>query len=278
MTLRRFLFIAIIAAVSTAAFAPSRAGAAPTAQDKDNYERLLAILVTGSKENKEAARESLRAMGDAGIELLKADAATPDSPRGAMAWSFLKELLLQTDADALRDLARKNFVDLARDWNASYKARSADRARQTRQKDILSDYVFLLLSSDRPKDFDLLLKNLRYSLIVSEQKIDFGAEFEVWDRIWKFITERAAISESPRDLAAWQAALDEQFRRYSLLKDYSARKAIQAYHTATLQVMQRAEALKRKPPAPAPETPAAPTDKPETPAPAPAPKDEGAAE
>jgi hypothetical protein len=102
--------------------------------------------------------------------------------------------------------------------------------------------------------------------VVSDQKADFGAEFEVWDRVWKFLNERIGISESLYTLQSWQGTLDDHFRRYSLLKGYVDRRAIQAYHTTTLLLMQRIETVKRKPapppaepkPAPGKETKEAP--------------------
>jgi hypothetical protein len=220
--------------------------AAPTDADKDNYERLLAILLTGSPDNRNTAREALRGMGEAGIELMKADCADPDSVRGTLAWSLLKEFLLQTNVETLRDFARKNLLDLARDWNAGYK-KSSDRVRQTRLKDLVTDYVYLLLASDKPKDFELLMKSLKFSLIVHDTKVEFGAEFDVWKRIWDFLNQRIALSESLRDLQSWQATLDDHFRRYSLMKGYADRKAVQAYHTTTLLLMQRIDAVKKKP-------------------------------
>ncbi len=280
MTRARYILPALILALAAAL--PGRASAAST-EEKDNYERLLAILLTGNAANKTAAKEGLRGMGDAGLELLKADCADPDSVRGALAWSVLREFLIQADVETLRDFARKNLPNVARDWNAAYKGK-ADRVKQTRLKDLASDYVALLISSDKPKDFELLLKTLKCSLVVADQKADFGAEFEIWKRIWDLLAGRIAASESVRDLQSWQAVLDEHFRRYSLMKNYTDRKAIQAYHTTTLQLMQRIEAVRKKPapaPAPADEEPVDLTKpKPAEPKakPAPAEEPEGAAE
>ena len=271
MTRVRYILPVLVLALA-AALSPGRAGwAVPSAQDKDSYERLLAILLTGNAENKKTAKDAIRAMGDNGIDLLKADCANLNSVRGALAWSVLKEFLLEADPGTLREFARKNLLDLAKDWNAGYRTR-ADRAVQVRLKDLVSDCVWLLLSSDKPKDFELLMKALKFSLVVSDPKADFGAEFEVWDRVWKFLNERIGISESLYTLQSWQATLDDHFRRYSLMKGYVDRRAIQAYHTTTLLLMQRIETVKKKPaptpPTPTPETrPAPETPKPETPAP-----------
>jgi hypothetical protein len=251
MTRARYILLSLALALA-AALACARAWSATDA-DKDNYERLLAIYLTGNAENRATAHDALRGMGDAGIELMKADCEKPDSIRGALAWSLLKEFLLQTDPETLRDFARKNLLDLARDWNNGYKNK-ADRAKQARLKDLVDDYVVLLLASDKPRDFELLMRSLKFSLIASDTKVEFGAEFEVWKRIWEFLNERIAITESLRDLQNWQATLDDHFRRYSLMKGYADRKAIQAYHTTTLLLMQRIDAVKKKPkPEPAPD-------------------------
>ncbi len=249
----RFILVSFFAAAMAISASTWAAGAA----DKDNYERILAILLTGNADNKKTAKEALRGMGDVGLELLKADADKPDSPRGAVAWAVLRQFLSQVDSDApreleiknvetLRDFARRNIETLAKDWNAAYKART-DRDRLARQKDIVSDYIDILSASDKPKDFELLLKVLKYSLIVSENKLDWAGEFDVWARIWRLLSDRVVAGESIKDLQAWQATVDDHFRRYSLMKNYATVKAIQAYHTATLQIMQRIEAVKKKP-------------------------------
>ena len=254
---RSRVILPVLVLALAAAFAATSAAAGK--EDKDNYERILAILITGSAENKKTAKEALRGMGDAGLELLKTDSAAPDTPRGAVAWAVLKELLIVPDVEALRDFARKNLETFARDWNGTYKAKP-DPDRRARLKSVVSDYVDLLVTSDKPKDFELLLKTLKHSLIVSEAKADYGAEFDVWMRVWKLLTERVAASDSVRDLQSWQATVDDHFRRYSTLKNYSGLRTIQAYHTATLQFMQRIDVVRKKP---APPVPPATPDKPE---------------
>ena len=235
------------ACVVLAALVPVRSAvlaAVPTARDSDNYDRLLAIIHTGSEENKKTAKDALKAMGEVGIVLLKTDCKDIESPRGTLAWSLLKELV--TDQEVLREFARKNLIDSAKSWKGTYgAAKTAKSSRQQTLQQIVGDYVDLLIASGNPRDFDLLLKALAYSLIVSDQKLDYGKDFETWQKIWTLLGEKVKASDSAQQLEEWQKTIDGHFRTQSLLRNYVDRKTIQAYHTASLVLMQRLNELKK---------------------------------
>lgn len=218
--------------------------AVPSPRDKENYERLLAIILTGSDENKKVAREILRNMGEVGITLLRDECKDIESVRGSLAWSLLKEFLADSDKEILREFARKDLLDTAKNWNLTYTKGKAEKSRQQRLHEIVSDYVNLLAESPKPRDFELLLKALKYSLITTGgSKADYGRAFDVWQKIWTLLGEKVNACDSAKGLKGWQKIIDDHFRVYSLRKDYVQSKTIQAYHTMTLLFMQRLKAL-----------------------------------
>jgi hypothetical protein len=220
------------------------AAAAPSARDKENYERLLAIILTGSDENQKVARQSLLDMGDVGIALLSDDCKDIESVRGALAWSLLRDELADSNGEFLREFARKDLVDVAKDWNLAYTKGAVDKIRQQSLGAIVIDFVNLLALSPKPADFDLLLKSLKFSLLTTAgPKADFGAEFNVWQKIWFLLADKVKATDSVKDLDAWQKIIDDHFRAYSLQKDFVGTKAIQAYQSATLLLMARTKAL-----------------------------------
>jgi len=220
------------------------AAAVPSIRDKENYERLIAIILTGSDENKKVAKETLRNMGEVGIALLKEDAKDMEGVRGAVAWSLLKELLADSDKEILREFARKDLLDTAKNWNLTYTKGKAEKSRQQRLQEIVSDYVDLLAGSPKPRDFELLLKALKYSLITTGgPKADYGKEFDLWQKVWTLLGEKIKTCDSAKALEGWQKIIDEHFRAYSLRKDYVDSKTIQAYHGTTLLLMQRLKTL-----------------------------------
>jgi hypothetical protein len=222
------------------------AGAVPSSRDKENYERLLAIILTGTDENKKVAKETLRNMGEVGIALLREDTKDIESVRGSLAWSLLKELLADSDKEILRESARRDLLDTAKNWNLTYTKGKADKSRQQRLQEIVSDYVNLLAESPKPKDFELLLKALKHSLITTGgTKADYGKEFDIWQKVWTLLGEKTNACDSAKVLEGWQKIIDEHFRAYSLRKDYVDSKTIQAYHSATLLLMQRLKALEQ---------------------------------
>ena len=229
--------------------APLRAASAaavPSPRDKENYERLLAIILTGSDENKKVARETLRNMGEVSITLLWDECKDIEGVRGALAWSLLKEFIADSDKEVFRDFARKDLVEKAKNWNLTYSKGTAEASRRQRLQEIDGDYVGLLAASQKPRDFEVLLKALKSSLITTgAAKADYGAEFEVWQRIWTLLGEKVKVCDSAQVLAGWQKIIDEHFRAFSLRKDYTECKTIQAYHGMTLLLMQRIKALEQ---------------------------------
>jgi len=241
MGLRKgILSIALVLLLAAAAAARN-----PTPQDKEDYERLIEILFAGSADNKKIAKDALRAMGEVGIKLLKADCKDVTSVRGAFAWSLLKGYLIETDPETLRAFARDELVDIARRWNRTYTEKKTNRDERKRLQQIVSDYVELLIASPKEKDFDELLDALEYSLIKSDDgKTDYGSEYAIWQKLWMHIGVKVRASRDVRELRDWQRTLDAHFRHYSQKKDYVKRRTIQSYHTMTLILLHRINQIK----------------------------------
>jgi hypothetical protein len=246
----RRLIVSLVAFVACAGLAAAAAAApppSPTKEDRDNYERLIAIIYTGTVENKKAAREALVGMGEVGIALLKEDfTKDPEGVRGALAWKLLREVLPEQRVEEVRAFARKNLLDSARRWNRTYTSTDkADAAVRARLKDLVADYVDLLIGTGDPADFTTLLKSLQFSVILSGDKGgDFGKEFEIWDKIWKLLNDKINETGTIQQLQEWRKIVDGHFRTYSQQKAYVQRKTIQAYHTTDLLFMQRINSLK----------------------------------
>ena len=218
----------------------------PTAEDRENYSRLIEILFAGTEDNRKIAKDTLRQMGEVGVKLLKEDCRDITSVRGAFAWSLLKEFLAATDPESLRGFARDEILSVAKEWNRTYTEKDSDSSRPRRLQQLVADFVELLSASPEEKDFEVLLKVLKYSLVI-DPKADYGStEFETWKRIWNRLHDKVKASESLSDVREWQKTVDAHFRYYSQRKVYVNRKTVEAYHTATLVFIHRINQLKEE--------------------------------
>ena len=218
----------------------------PTAQDKENYERLIEILFAGTEDNKKIAKDTLRHMGEVGIKLLKDDCRDVTTVRGAFAWALLKEFTGPTDPESLREFARKGLVNVAKEWSRTYGDKKDKGEKPRRLQQIVSDYVELLTTSPKESDFDVLLKALKYSLISEDARLDYGGEFEIWQKVWTCLGDKVRATKSVRDIRSWQKTVDAHFRYYSQRKAFVDRKTIQQYHTMTLVFIHRMNQIKEE--------------------------------